>query len=628
MEFKFGDEEGPAQLESKIQDFKSRLQVAMDTDDLKAVESIFSADVLDNIDISRMRAEPLFAKATLRLLKYGKNLKLNEKALLHLREGDINSMITECSHRIGLTGLGLPGGSPSDSLLFLKDTVKIYPPINGFFSDIKEAIEYKCSLEKENRTDVYKSLSQSYHQGRLLILNNAGWLGHGLGMAVILDLKNDKTYIALTNRGEEGLSICIANEEAEELLKKTSESPIMTGTIIYETKDLLDDQFFNDFGVAKSLGGSSHHDKMDFKQSVRQHLSKAIPLIVLPAGTQAYENCTYANPKRNIEAILLIFILMKEARLNHEIMECAYHEYKIFSAHDKEQCVDMLINFHKNYQEQPGAKKEAIEAIKQLMIKVILTHHGAKEDNSELVSAQKVYKVLSDPIKEKLAKVIPEEITSPEGLTLSHHGLFSRNRKGTRKIRIVGSSEDIFNNIDALAEILKILKIYSRKEIAHINIEDDYIYIHMNNSSYASELLVKLGSVGLKDNVANIQDEIITFNHRKKTEPIISDEAILDRLKYSGIAFDSGIDFRKDLNLTKHEAESLINSGERGPIIWRSELPSMRNFLVLSFYGSRRERVVHLQFKCNEVDGRLLIKDDHKLLSIYERYKESRKHTR
>lgn len=468
---------------------------------------------------------------------------------------------------------------------------------------------------------------QSYHQGRLLILNNAGWLGHGLGMGLIFDLPNDKTYIAISNRGEEGLSVCIANDEAEKLLKDTSDVLSMTGTIIYEAEGFLDDQFLNDFGVANRLSGSSHHDKGDFKQSVRKHLSKAKPLIILPAGPQQYENCTYANPKRTTEAILLIFMLMKGMPLNHDITERAYHEYKQFSAYDKAQCCDMIINFYNNYREQPGARNKAIDAIEQLMIKIILTHHGAKEDNIELVSAQKIYRVLPNVIKAKLVKVIPEEIANPQALARAHHELFSKNRKNSRKIRLAGSNENIFNNMDVLAEILKILQKYSRKEIARIAIEDNYIYIHLNDSSYAREVLAQLSAAGNKDNLANIQDEIITVNLGKKTEPVISDEAILDRLKYSGIVFDVGTDLRKDLNLTRQESEDLINSGKSGPIIRRSEIASMRNFLVLSFYGPKRGKVVHLQFKCDAVDGGVLIKDDYTLRSIYGSYKESRKPT-
>lgn len=142
MKFEFGDEEGPARFRQRIQELKNRLQVAVDADDLKSIESILS----ENISDSEIQAVgPLFTAATLRLLKYGKNIQLPENALLNLRKGDIDTIISECTHRIGLSGLGLPGAMPSESLLLLKEAVKNYPVLISLLAILKRQLNINAN---------------------------------------------------------------------------------------------------------------------------------------------------------------------------------------------------------------------------------------------------------------------------------------------------------------------------------------------------------------------------------------------------------------------------------------------------------------------------------------------------
>ena len=299
---------------------------------------------------------------------------------------------------------------------------------NEYFTEINDAIKFTCALKKVGiKYAINSSTVQfiNYLRGRLAV-TNVGWLGHRLGMALIFDKKSGKTYIALTNRGDEGLAACAANQEAEQLLLETGDGEVY-GTIIYELDGTMSSNFFNDFG------GISQISHQDFKKILKSYLAAAKPLIILPAGPQDYGNCSYANPRRSIEGALFILSLVAGMPLDSKTMEIAFYRYKQFSLQDKYFACVNIINFINNYKIQPGADPIAIQAIYQLMAKIVISHRDKKEYGSELIYIRHVFMALPEETKDKLKKILPDEVISNHVHLASTARLFFQRQQSGQK---------------------------------------------------------------------------------------------------------------------------------------------------------------------------------------------------
>ncbi|MCS5712175.1 hypothetical protein [Candidatus Berkiella aquae] len=244
------------------------------------------------------------------------------------------------------------GYAPTEvSAKVLIDYLDAYAKTNyssPLFVEIEEAYRRNWQLLIKNtcsyQDNAAKTLLAQYQANKLIALT-PGWDDH----AVSISLRGD--YLVYTNRGP-----CGDPRYGSKIFKIKAQS-------------LIDEDFLKELMTAQSHTTFNNLLKrvIDFKSSVARFSSKI----------QKYDNCTFSNPKANIEA-LIVLLQTKPDASEAEIREVAFAErnrrkYKRFSNFMRNREIDELVK-NMFYAQHPMLIQFYAHLVKQ----VIIAHHGQR----------------------------------------------------------------------------------------------------------------------------------------------------------------------------------------------------------------------------------------------------------
>jgi len=233
------------------------------------------------------------------------------------------------------------------------NTVK--PKDKAPFFQIQQAIAFSHNLMVNNSSNykeqAYGELSEHYHTGNLTFLSS-GWHGHSLSLALY------GNYLTITNRGEDQLD---SNQ----------------GTQIYKIKDpkKITPE------IMKKLSHANNQTSDNFYDTLSEVVELDEPVLNLPTKSQEHKNCTYANAKAALEAMLVLCSniepqknvksLILAQQKNPLIKPDDRSPYKDFSHYARNHEIDLILKNAKK------AKNPFEHDCYVLFIRsLILEHHG------------------------------------------------------------------------------------------------------------------------------------------------------------------------------------------------------------------------------------------------------------
>lgn len=348
------------------------------------------------------------------------------------------------------------------------------------FKAIEKSLQKTILLNRVSNPGIArKYLHQTYSTGEPILLT-VGWIQHGVGLLAKWDEKSDKTYIVFSNRGKGGLKSCLTDKS----LIKGNQS--LYGSVIYELEGKLDEEFFSHFEIGENKEGFFRYEKEKFERDVETCLkdAKIITPFIL-ASTQNYGTCGYVNTKQLIRGLLGIFSLIKGEPFSEQLIGEISHNYKNFSAYDKNSACLELIKAYQN--ERLMFSKYVLKEYQDFIVKLILSHCSSnKPDNIERMKL--LFAVLPEDIKEKLAYIVPSHIVDKSS-TLVSLSLFKTHEESSQNKYISGnngikmSTESVDNLLNQYKEISTLLKFleskgYTGKDILKIVLKNGMVYLH------------------------------------------------------------------------------------------------------------------------------------------------------
>jgi hypothetical protein len=416
------------------------------------------------------------------------------------KRSDIFDITRETAHRVGLSGtietkigdyphtLKLEGASPVGSQKLLIDSLEqTTGEILTSTAEAKEALRFNYYLNHIADVELKAKLLEERFKTGKLIMSTPSWVGHCLGMALKYDPAANKTYIALTNRGLDGLDAFISESSPFKDAINTMMPASRTGTIIYEVDGLASSGFLEHFAIYNPyIAWENGKTREAFKAVIDSEFESARPITILNAGPQAHGTCSYVNPKRSLEGATFIDRVIKGEDPAKIPTDEIYHDYKKYSGSDKTAACMKLVEFYHEHSRNEGTNNpDELDALNQLVAKIILAHHDIKQsdDPRELNAAKELYKILPEEYKRMFRSLIthnilPREIiaeNSPSSSS-SRTGLYSRSQVGRprQKIMIHGDLKDIYNNAAQLEILFKYLneKNITEKDILKIEFVD------------------------------------------------------------------------------------------------------------------------------------------------------------
>ncbi|MGE3320399.1 MAG: ankyrin repeat domain-containing protein [Candidatus Berkiella sp.] len=260
------------------------------------------------------------------------------------------------------------------------------------FVEIQQAIAYSHDLMINNSTQyqeqAYSELSKRYHQGNLTFLSS-GWQGHSLSIALY------GNYLAITNRGEGQLD---TNQ----------------GTQVYKLKDPK--QITPE--MLKKLSSTYNETSDSFYDTLSKVVEVDDPVLNLPTKSQEHKNCTYANSKSAVEAMLVLCSNVQPQNSLQKLISAQMqtpltqpvdrNTYKDFSRFARDHEISLILKY------ADMAKKPLVQDCYVLFIRsLILEHHGQNARSGEKAQAEmdRVIKLLK-----KLPKVMQKSLLQDESL--------------------------------------------------------------------------------------------------------------------------------------------------------------------------------------------------------------------
>ncbi len=468
--------------------FKECLEAAIEKNDVKTVKSLLGSSYASKIKLGELKLaittsdEMIYA-----LADQHKTVDVSERFEKRLRQA---------AHRIGISGAisvmthnNPPFGNRNKILSFegddligsrsaLHKVLADYSEKNDKFKPIAAAASFACNLAELSPVNIDSDKTallshQYYSAGHGMVLVST-WIEHAVGISVKYDEKSDKTYIAVSNRGNGNLQACLT-KIAERLLKDRPQC----GTVVYRLDGKLSQSFFDKIPCYDNT--IQFASDTDFNQALNEELKDAKPVAVLPAQPQKHGTCSYVNPKRSIEGLLLIEAICAGKPVDSNTLADAYNQYKLFSVDDKQQAVYDIIALHKSMAQNPDAIPIEIELLHKFMIKIIMSHHSTKYNEIELAWAKELYRALPNEHREKLSSVFPE-LASETYTVKDKMTLFSQQRDRVRNIKITGELENIIlfsNTLNNLQEYLRRNDL--NKDVKEIQVTDSKIVIVTQN---------------------------------------------------------------------------------------------------------------------------------------------------
>jgi len=348
----------------------------------------------------------------------------------------------------------IEGGGAAGNLILLRELIRNYLSHaidTQIATENVEAIDYTLKINKivsscfsnnaHTQQLVHSLFLERYLSGKPLLMT-IGWTEHGIGLSIRLDKKTNKTYLSISNRGEDGLQ-AIATERAKTALLPDQPS---CGTIIYELNELLDINFFKHFEIGLGKAGLFCYPQDNFMQDVAATLDKACVCEIIPANPQSVGNCAYVNPMRAIQALTYSSHLINSG--DKEVAKkFAIDEYMRLNEFDKNDFCKELSN---RYQIAEKEKSNDLKPLTHLILKFILSHHHIKNNVSNFRRAHELFSILNEEVKEKIRGLIPERILSPTIATPSSLALFDNKTND-----MTSSINQILIDSDNLDELLR-----------------------------------------------------------------------------------------------------------------------------------------------------------------------------
>lgn len=359
------------------------------------------------------------------------------------------------------------GNTLQNGLYEVSQSLQYYAKINSAFMEFADSLKYSSEASFITDPATYDAVMSESNRDGKPVITSAGWKGHAIGMGAIYDEANNKTYLAISNRGLGGLASCMKKEDA-------AGNKTQSGTVIYSLDGKLPESFFSDYGCYQ--GKVAFQSGNDFSLSLSKKLKDfgATMITTLPASSQSHQTCSYVNPKRVIEGMMFVQELMKNQNMDiDKVKAVCLEKYKEFSRKDKAHGIDSLINLYeglKNSSDQESKQRQTILMNKYISQVFIQRGSLGIEDNK----LRSLYSVLSDDAKAK----IPQRFV-PRGLPVkqtAHQEQFNRMGKN---IQIQGGRKEIEKHDEMLTQLLNHLKDsgIGREKIKGIIFEGDHVSI-------------------------------------------------------------------------------------------------------------------------------------------------------
>ncbi len=260
-----------------------------------------------------------------------------------------------------------------------------YP--SPIFDAIYLAMKSSHSLFIKNscyyRTDAAKIFLQQYNENKIAYVS-AGWdgdpYGHGVGVALY------GNYLVYCNRGPGG--------------------DRRSGCKIFEITDtsLINEAFFQRLG-------SSLDNMNEFHKIIGKVINFKDPIVKFKSKQQNHPNCTFANPKSTIEALILLVqagpVVSRQAltKLAATEQKSVRRKYKNFTTFIRDREIDELIK-NMFYATHP----DLLVFYAELTKTIIREHHGKNrgyiKDKQEVIRAVDLYARTPNSIKDLIKKDI------------------------------------------------------------------------------------------------------------------------------------------------------------------------------------------------------------------------------
>jgi hypothetical protein len=408
----------------------------------------------------------------------------------------VDDLLKRFAHRIGVGGsirvyhslhsvdFDLAGEYYKNSVATLLHTLNHSSIQSDLLNQIKESLLYwlvVMKLPKETRGPL---LFMRHEQGKTLLLP-INWNDfstpkegdHVLGLGILYDEKTNKTYISISNRGFEGLAPCLIYESDKPLLDTETGH---FGTVLYSLDGKLDVSFFSSLCSDALLSPTLFNEILCFE------LRDAKTMVILPAMSQGYPTCSYVNLKRCIEGLQLATAVCEGKPLDEKTFDEVYDQYKAFSIDDKQQAVRELVAYYQKLNPDNLHHHLEIISFNEFILRVILLHHSAKNNEAELIVAKELYAALPEDLKKQVATVVPS-VAKPTATSLQSQAFFSRTKSAPRNIQIYGDWRSIlkYQSFLNFLEENGVTGNYIRKII----IAPDQIKIYMRNGTRTNEIL-------------------------------------------------------------------------------------------------------------------------------------------
>lgn len=436
--------------------FMKCLGVAINKEDIETVKLMLQSHYSDAMNFQKLGDDERPQSVE---MAYAIAVSSQKKVDLDSEYFDVN--LKKYAHRIGMEG-EITGVSEAQEMKYeleafhniqsgamLLDSLCNYAASNPAFQHFYRAAAFGNVISSiTNEDDLYASACYQYYVEGNSMLLASGWTSHAVGLGIKYDSNTNKTYLSISNRGGGGLEVCVI-----ENAKKSLESVPKYGTVVYEMDGQLDKEFFNKMNPLFTDCRLATED--DFSKAINQQLKDAKLIAALPAKPQGQGTCSYVNPKRAIEGLLLIDAVCKGEKINQETLDDIYNQYKLFSVHDKKEAIKGLINYYQAVTTNPDANPLEVDAITKFVEAIILAHHSNKYDHVELESAQKLFMILPEIMKKKLSAAVPELVASKE---TSKMRMFSQQRNRQREIVIKGNVSYILLYDDSVKKLIEFLK--------------------------------------------------------------------------------------------------------------------------------------------------------------------------
>lgn len=421
------------------------------------------------------------------------------------RQTEFSRSIINLAHRIGLSGsigeggdgtsIKLEGGKLENGVLMLRNFLKQYKEAHPDFEPIYDVVNFTAHTSTINDNDVCSAVMTERLQSGKPILLSTGWPKHAVSLSLCQDTNTQNIYLSFTNRGMGGLDVAL-NESAK--------SEHKSGTLIYELSNLDTNDFFQKFA---RYANEEIKDMASFKNALQPFIEDANLVKTIPAGPQAQGTCSYVNPKRGIEALLIMDRLVKGLDIEDKAeIDKVYKTYKQFSAEDKKQAFNDLITLYSQTMAKPDSisKKQEKDTLEKFIVTVFIQRGSLGYDTESL-------KKLFDALPKSLQNSIPEKYQKDHLLPDQRphrEGFFSKTHRQTM---IYGSTQAIKQNEEKIANLIDLLKSkgFGGDKVLKIEVAaNDKITVYTKGvRQIKTDLRDKVFIDALKANVTNIEGE-------------------------------------------------------------------------------------------------------------------------